>query len=222
MNMVQAAMFPHYTAAELALDRALHAMALLLATVGVALLLAASIQTGDTRQFIGLATYGAGLIGMFAASAAYHSCAPCRAKELLRRVDHAMIFVMIAATCTPFALSAFPARIGLLVCTLVWIVAAAGAVLKLAFPRQFDRLLLALYLVTGWTIFGMSRAFADNLSNLALFLLFGGGLAYSCGAYVQAQGRIPFHNATWHGLVLLGAGLHWAAVADQLVNWRGS
>lgn len=116
----------------------------------------------------------------------------------------------------------FPARIGLLVCTLVWIVAAAGAVLKLAFPRQFDRLLLALYLVTGWTIFGMSRAFADNLSNLALFLLFGGGLAYSCGAYVQAQGRIPFHNATWHGLVLLGAGLHWAAVADQLVNWRGS
>ncbi|HTI79601.1 MAG TPA: hemolysin III family protein [Acetobacteraceae bacterium] len=220
--MVQAATFPHYTATELALDRALHALALILATVGIAWLLVAAVQNGDTRQFIGLATYGAGLIGMFVASAAYHACGPCRGKELLRRIDHAMIFVMIAGTCTPFALSAFPASIGLLVCALVWIVAVAGAVLKLAFPHQFDRLLLALYLVTGWAIFAISRAFADNLSNVALFLLFGGGLAYSYGAYVQAQARMRFHNATWHGLVLLGAGLHWAAVADQLVNWHGS
>jgi hemolysin III len=220
--MMLAASFPHYTAAELALDRALHALALTCATIGVTWLLLASAHTGDNRQLIGLATYGAGLIGMFAASAAYHWCDPCRTKEVLRRVDHAMIFVMIAGTCTPFALSAFPASIGLLVCTLVWTVAVAGAVLKLAFPRQFDRMLLALYLVTGWTIFGMSRAFADNLSNIALFLLFGGGLAYSCGAYVQAQARMRFHNVTWHGLVLLGAGLHWAAVANQLVNWRAS
>lgn len=116
LNLMQAARFPHYTAAELALDRTPHALAFLLATVGATWLLVASAQTGDTRQFIGLATYGAGLIGMFAASAA---------------------------------------------------------------------------------------------SN-------------SCGAYIQAQGRMRFHNVTWHGLVLLGAGLHWAAVADQLVNRRGA
>jgi hemolysin III len=88
--------------------------------------------------------------------------------------------------------------------------------------RRFERLLLALYLVTGWAVFGMSKAYADDLSDVALFLLFGGGLAYSCGAYVQAQGRIPFHNVAWHGLVLLGAGLHWAAVASQVVNYHGS
>lgn len=216
--MMQVASFPHYTAAELAFDHALHALALLFATGGIAWLLMATIQTGDTRQFTGLATYGTGLIGMFAASAAYNSCGPCQTKELLRRVDHAMIFVMIAGTCTPFTLSAFPANIGLLVCAIVWIVAVAGAVLKLAFPRQFDRLLLALYLVTGWTIFGMSRAFANNLSNISLLLLFGGGLAYSCGAYVQAQCRMRFHNVVWHGLVLFGAGMHWAAVANQLVS----
>src|SRR5690242_4588089 len=117
--MIQAARFPHYTAAELALDRALHALALLLATSGVIWLLAATAQTHDIRQLLASVTYGTGLIGMFAASAAYNSCEPCRTKELLRRVDHAMIFVMIAGTCTPFALSAFPANIGLLVCTLV-------------------------------------------------------------------------------------------------------
>jgi hemolysin III len=219
--MTQATSFPHHTAVELALDRILHALAVLLAAGGVAWLVVTTLPTGGVRQITALTIYGAGLIGMFIASAAYNSCSPCRRKELLRCVDHAMIFVMIAGTCTPFALSAFPASIGLLICTLVWIVAATGAALKLAFPRRFERLLLALYLATGWTIFGMSRVFADNLSNVALFLLFGGGLAYSCGAYVQAQGRLPFHNVAWHGLVLLGAGLHWAAVANQVVNWRG-
>jgi hemolysin III len=143
-------------------------------------------------------------------------------KELLRRVDHAMIFVMIAGTCTPFALSAFfPTSFGVLICAWVWCVAVTGALLKLAFHNGFERLLLALYLVTGWTVFGMSRAYADDLSDVALFLLVGGGLASSCGAYVQAQGRVPFHNAAWHGLVLLGACLHWAAVANQVVNWHG-
>src|SRR6185503_10405466 len=102
--------------------------------------------------------------------AAYNSCNPCRAKELLRRIDHAMIFVMIAATCTPFALSAFPATIGLLTCILVWSVAATGALLKLALPRRFERLMLALYLVTGWAVFGMGTAYADNLSSIAQFL----------------------------------------------------
>jgi hemolysin III len=220
LNSVQTASFPHYSATELALDRVLHAFAILLAACGVTWLFAATIPAGGVRRLTGLAVYGGGLIGMFVASAVYNSCRPCRTKELLRRVDHAMIFAMIAGTCTPFALSAFPASIGSLICLLVWFIAATGAVLKLAFPRQFERLLLALYLVAGWTIFGMSRAYADNLSDVALLLLFGGGVAYSFGAYLQAQGRLPLHNVAWHGLVLLGAGLHWSAVAHQVVNWR--
>lgn len=218
--MTPTAGFPQYTAAELAVDRALHAVAVLLAAYGIAWLFFATSPAASRQQVVGLAIYGAGLIGMFAASAAYNSCGPCRMKELLRRIDHAMIFVMIAGTCTPFTLSAFPATIGLLTCVLVWLIAATGAVLKLAFPRQFERVLLALYLITGWTILGISGAYADNLSDVVLFLLFGGGIAYSCGAYLQARGCLCFHNVAWHGLVLLGASLHWAAVANQAVNWQ--
>jgi hemolysin III len=132
-----------------------------------------------------------------------------------------MIFVMIAGTCTPFALSAFSEGVGLRICALAWIVATIGVVLKLAFPRRFERLLLALYLAMGW-IFGMGLAYADNLPNAALLLLFGGGIAYSCGAFVHARGRLPFHNVAWHGSVLLGASLQWAAVANQMVYSPGS
>ncbi len=218
--MTPPASYPHYTVAELAVDRVLHAVAVLLAAGGILWLFAVTLPAASVRQMVGVTVYSAGLIGMFAASAAYNLCCPSRTKELLRRIDHAMIFVMIAGTCTPFTLSAFPTSIGLLICLLVWLIAATGAVLKLAFPRRFERLLLALYLVMGWAVLGMSRAYADNLSDVALFLLLGGGLAYSCGAYVQARGRLRFHNAVWHGLVLLGAGLHWAAIANQVVNWR--
>src|SRR5690242_10243472 len=204
LNTPRAVSLPHYTAAELALDRVLHALAVLLATGGVAWLFVAIIPTGF-RQLISLGVYAVGLIGMFVASAAYNSCRPCRAKELLRRVDHAMIFVMIAGTCTPFAICAFPHIVGVLLVILVWFIATIGVVLTLAFPRRFERLLLALYLVMGWTMFAMGEAYADDLSKRALMLLFGGGLAYSCGAFVHARGGLPFHNVAWHGLVLLGA-----------------
>lgn len=211
------ASFPHYTAAELALDRVLHAFAVLLAVGGVAWLFKTAPPIGGLRQNIGLTLYGVGLIGMFLTSAAYNSCHPSLAKDLLRRADHAMIFIMIAGTCTPFALSAFPANIGLLFCVVVWIAATIGVALKLGFPRRFERLLLVLYLFMGWAMLGMGWAYADNLLSIPLWLLFGGGIAYSCGATVHARGRLPFHNVAWHGLVLLGASLHWAAVANQVV-----
>ena len=185
--MAPVAGFPWYTAAEMVLDRVLHAFAILLAAGGVAWLFAATLPTEGIRQLVGVAVYGVGLIGTFAVSAAYHSCYPSRAKELFRRADHSMIFVMIAGTCTPFTLSAFPKDVGLLLGALTWIVATIGVVLTLAFPRRFERLLLALYLVMGWTMFGVGTAYADNLANMALLLLFSGGIAFSCGTLVLRE-----------------------------------
>lgn len=214
--MPPVAEFPSYTAAALVLDRVLHAFAILLAIGGAAWLFAATPTTGGIRQLMGVAVYSVGLIGTFVVSAAYNSCYPSRIKELLRRADRAMIFVMIAGTCTPFALSAFPRSIGLLVGALTWIVATIGVVLTLAFPRRFERLLLVLYLVMGWTLFGAGTLYAGNLAKMALWLLFGGGIAYSCGTWIHARSCLPFHNVAWHGFVMLGASLHWAAVASQI------
>jgi hemolysin III len=92
---------------------------------------------------------------------------------------------------------------------------------EVGIPRRFERLLLALYLAMGW-IFGMGLAYADNLLKTTLWLLFGGGIAYTCGALVHARARLQFHNVAWHGSVLLGAGLHWAAVANQILYSPGS
>jgi hemolysin III len=208
--------FPHYTATEAAADRALHLLALPAATVAVGWLCLAAIPTADARQTIACVIYGCGLIGMLTASAAYNLSHPSRRKELLRRVDHAMIFVMIAGTYTPFAVSVFREIDGPLLCLLIWSLAATGVAATLAFPRRFERLLLMLYLIMGWMVLGMGRSFLAHLSTPVLLLLLAGGAAYTVGAFLHSRGRFPFQNIVWHALVVFGASLHWLAIARTL------
>jgi hemolysin III len=197
--------FPHYTATEAAADRALHLLALLAAIVAVGWLLLAASPTADADQRVACVIYGCGLIGMLTASAAYSLSRPSRRKELLRQVDHAMIFVMIAGTYTPFAVSVFSDIDSPLLCLLIWSLAAIGVGLTLRFPRRFERLLLMLYLIMGWMVLGMGRNFLAHA-------------AYTIGAFVHILRRFPFQNVIWHVFVVLGAGLHWIAIAQTLAG----
>lgn len=206
--------FPRYTRAEVAADRVLHLVALPTAVTAVAWLFLAGVPAGGVAQAIGRIVYGYALIGMLTASAAYNLSHPSRRKELLRRVDHAMIFVMIAGTYTPFTLLVFEGDDGVLLCLLIWSLAATGIAAILAFPRRFERSQLALYLIMGWAILGIGRRYMAYLSIPVLCLVVAGGAAYTVGTFVHARCHFRFYNVVWHGLVLLGAGLHWLAVAQ--------
>jgi hemolysin III len=205
--------FPQYTAAEASADRALHVLALAAAVGAVAWLLLAAASDANIGRLAALLIYACGLIGTLVASAAYNLTPPGHKKALLRQVDRAMIFVMIAGTYTPFTVSASRQA---LYCLPIWSLAAAGVAVTLAFPCRFERVLLALYLVMGWMVLGMGRDFLAQLSTPVLLLLFAGGTVYSAGAVVHARCRFPFHNVVWHALVVTGAGLHWAAVGRLL------
>jgi hemolysin III len=200
---------------EAVAGRTIHLLALSAAIGAAGWLLLTAVPTADARQAAALGIYGCGLIGMVTASAAYSLSKPCRRKELLRWVDHAVIFVMIAGTYTPFA--AFALRdIGGLLCAAIWSMAAVGVAVTLAFPRRFERSLLALYLVMGWLVVCLGPDFLRHLSTHVLLLLFAGGIAYSMGAIIHSRCRFRFHNAVWHALVVAGAGMHWAAIIGLL------
>jgi hemolysin III len=195
--------FPRYTAGEAALDRALH-------VVGVSLALAATAWLIATVPIASVAIYCLGALGGLGASAAYHLTAPGGAKLVLRRVDHAMIFVTIAGCYTPFTLAALPPpSIAPLLVGGIWVLAAVGCWLKLAAVRCGPRTDLALYLGLGWLPLPW---FVTTIPTEPLALLIGGGLAYSLGAVVHARSRWRFHNALWHALVLVGATLHFIAI----------
>jgi hemolysin III len=162
-----------------------------------------------------LLVYGLGLVGMLGASAAYHLTRPGPAKERLRRLDHAMIFVMIAGTYTPFALNVLPDRQGILLCATAWVIAAVGIALKLLYPRRLERLSLVLYLGMGWMVLSVMPSLMARMTLDVLVLLVLGGVAYSVGSVIHSLRRVRFQAAIWHLLVLVGAGLHLAALSLQ-------
>ena len=205
--------FPAYSRAERGVDNAVHLIGVPAGVIAAAWLLAGVCRSTESGRLIAsMAVYAAGLIGMLGASAAYHLTRPGRAKELLRRTDHAMIFVMIAGSYTPFALNVLESPGGVLLCAAIWALAGIGIAMKLAFPRRFEGLSLALYLGMGWAILFMIRPLIARLPAESLYLLVGGGVVYSLGAAIYTCRRLRFHTAVWHALVLVAAGLHVTAL----------
>jgi len=205
--------FPVYTRSELAADRVVHVIGLLVAGAGVAWLLGHLSPDADTTQVTVAWIYAAGLLGMLSASAAYNMTRPSPLKAALRRIDRCAIFVMIAGTYTPFALGAMPGQFGLPLCITIWLLAGLGIVLVQAAPRIARLVSLPLYLGMGWLVVGIMPTLMAAIGGPSLLLLVAGGIVYSLGAALQAHGRLLFHNAAWHAMVAVAAGLHFAAIA---------
>lgn len=207
--------FPSYSTAELQADYSVHGVGLTVAPVASVWLLFHAFEPPVTMS---LAIYCLGLIAMLFVSALYNILPPIPAKEIMRRVDHAVIFVMIAGTYTPFVVNRLPAFYGISIGVYVWFVAASGVALALVYPHKYSRLKLALYLFLGWTIVLVIAPFAASIEQTTLLLLLAGGLVYSIGAGVHALQRPQFHNAIWHALVLFAAGLHFAAMTEEFMK----
>ncbi|MFL5253875.1 MAG: hemolysin III family protein [Rhodopila sp.] len=210
--------FPHYTAAETAADAVIHVLGLAGASVALGCLLARIGSTATGTQLAALIVYGLGLVGMLSASALYNLTPPRagRLKRVFRHLDHAMIFVMIAGSYTPVAISALPRRLGLPLCATVWSLAAIGIGLRLMWGHIYQRLSLGLHLAMGWLVLAVLPPLAVAVSGGVLACLILGGIVYSLGSVVHTWVRVPFHNAAWHIMVIVAAALHLAAVADLL------
>ena len=204
--------FPVYTRAERLIDGIVHVTGVGAALAGLVTLIVLAAYALDLVSVVALVVYGLALLATFSFSAAYNLVHLPGAKEWLRRLDHAAIFVMIAGTYTPFALLALPAGEGTALLALVWAVAFAGVVLKLFFPRRFERGSVILYLLQGWAVLVVIDTLVVSLSTASLVLLTVGGGLYTLGVVFHLWERLPFHNAIWHVFVLSAASCHFAAV----------
>ncbi len=128
--------------------------------------------------------YALAIVSMFAVSATYHrvSWQSATARTWMRRLDHSMIFVLIAGTYTPFARLAMPRSTGHVVLAIVWGGALAGIALTLFWPSAPRWLNVALYLLLGWVAVWYMGMILHNAGVAAMVLLAVGGLLYSIGA----------------------------------------
>jgi len=208
--------FPSYSRAERIADAVVHFIGVPLGVVSAIWLVYRAFGHGAPLT-IAVGIYAAGLVGMLGASAAYQLCPVSLVKERLRRLDRAMIFVMIAGTYTPISSTTLYGRFGLGLCAILWGLAAVGIFFTLRYPRRFELAMMALYLAMGWMLVILIKDCFSLLWPGVLALLLAGGLAYTIGAVIQGT-RLKFHNPVWHSLILLAAALQYAAISLQLTG----
>jgi hemolysin III len=183
---------------------------------GVALILAAS----GGRARVAATIYAVAVSGLLGTSALYHRVTwRPQARRWMRRLDHSMIFVLIAGTYTPVALLALPNTLGRAVLIFVWAGAGAGILFKLVWIDAPKWLLAAVYVALGWVSIAVFGDLPGAIGWLGVAGLATGGLLYTVGAIVYASGRpnpapgVFGYHEVFHALVLAAAALHYAVIA---------
>lgn len=206
--------YPDRTTAERVADGVVHLLALALAIAGTVVLVVLAAQHGSGRV-VAAGVYGGALVFGFAASAIYHHTPWEWLRPVLRRVDHAAIYLMIAATCTP-VVAMIGGAFAWSVLALIWVLALAGALRKLAFWRNPTRADSFLYLSLGWLPSLLTWPIIQVLAPLATALIIAGGVLMSSGLAIFNRDGMRFGTAIWHGFVLAGSACFFAAISLAL------
>ena len=183
-----------------------HAMGAGLSIAGLVVLLVITGNNPSPWKYAGFAVYGATQIMLYLSSALMHSFASLpRIRAVLRVIDQAFVFVLIAGTYTPVTLIAMRGNHGWLVFGLIWGLAAAGVTIKSVFRRIPSLLSDVLYLPRGWLIVFAFRPLSESTSPEFVSWLLIGGICYTAGVVFYAWRRLPFNHVIWHLFVLGGS-----------------
>ncbi|GAB3819285.1 hemolysin III family protein [Micromonospora zhanjiangensis] len=165
------------------------------------------------------AVYSLTVCGLFGTSALYHRRVWSETGyQIMRRMDHSMIFVFIAGTYTPFCLLLLPERKGVILLSIVWAGALAGVAVKQIWPHAPRWVSAPLYLALGWVAVAVLPDILHRGGVTALVLMLAGGVAYSVGAVFYALRRpnpwptVFGHHEFFHACTLVAAILHHIAI----------
>lgn len=217
MNQINEIEENHYpTKWALRADLIVHITGLALALFGGGMALAFAVSQGYATKIAATTIYALGLIGMLSFSLAYNFAKP-NLQPFLRRLDHAGIFLMIAASYTPFTTWALSGAWSVSMTSIIWAVAGFGIFGKLFLPGLGKKIWVVLYLALGWAALVAIKPMSQGMPMAATILLALGGVTYSVGTIFYMMKNLKFRRAIWHGHVIAGAGLHYAAVLVGVV-----
>jgi hemolysin III len=185
--------------------------------LGVGLIVAADTP----RATLAVAIYAVSLSALFGTSALYHRVDWKRpdARRLMRRLDHSMIFLLIAGTYTPFALLVLDGPLADAILAVVWVGAVAGAVVEIVWIEHPKWVAALVYIAVGWVAVVPFPALWEEMGAPGTLLVAAGGLLYTAGAVVYAtqrpdpDPRVFGYHEVFHLFVILAAAAHFAAIA---------
>ncbi len=199
----------------------MHVVAFLLAIPGGILLI---VMARSAEATVAAAIYTASLLLGFGTSAGYHRLARAeRTQQLMQRLDHSMIFVLIAGSYTPICLLGLPPAWGIPLLCIIWAGALTGVLVKQFAFERFRVLEIALYPILGWIVVVAAPVLLDGLTTTELSLLVAGGLLYTVGIPVLVLEKpdpwpktFGYHEI-WHTFTVAAAGCHFATITLLVV-----
>ena len=194
-----------------------HFIAMLTAMVAATPLLIKAASVPGTMHLKALSVFIVSMILLYAASTVYHTFDISEhVNKILRKIDHMMIFILIAGTYTPIALSVIGGWQGTFITVLQWAMVLFGIIYKSLARRSIPAISLTIYLVMGWTIVFFMPLFVRHASMPLLVLIAAGGVLYTAGAWVYARKGFRYHHMVWLLLINLAAICHFTAIVFYL------
>lgn len=203
---------PYYSVGEEIANSVTHGIGIVLSIAGLAVLTAFASVFGTVWHIVSCSIYGATQILLYTASTLYHSIPLPRAKAVLRVLDHAAIFLLIAGTYTPFVLVNLGGALGWTIFGVVWGLAITGIAMQTLLIRHKAILTTLPYIAMGWLAVAAIKPMVESISPGGLVLLIAGGLCYTLGCLFYVWHRLPYHHAIWHVFVMAGSAFHFFAV----------
>ena len=198
-----------------------HGLGAVLSVAALTLLVVFAVVRGDAWHVVSFTVFGVSLLVLYTASTLYHLSRNEGRRRLLRRIDQAAIFLLIAGTYTPFLLTSLRGPWGWTLLGIIWTLCGAGAVLKFFGTGRYRTASIIAYLLAGWLIVAAIKPLIATVPQAGLWLLFAGGLCYTVGVPFYMWRQLRFHHAFWHGFVLGGSTCHFLAVLLFLTPHAG-
>jgi hemolysin III len=203
---------PLYTIGEEIAHSITHGIGVALSIAGLTVLVVLAVLYGSATEVISFSIYGASLIAVYLTSTLYHSLQHLPTKQLLRVLDHAAIYLLIAGTYTPFLLVGLPGVRSFIMLAMMWALAGLGMCFKVCFIDRFEKLSIFTYIGMGWLGVFLLDDMLHYISLTVIVWLAIGGVVYTVGVVFYKLKNLPYNHAIWHIFVLGGSLCHYQAV----------
>lgn len=201
-----------YTLGEEIANSITHGVGAVMSIVGLVLLSVIAALRGDAWHQTAVAIFGGTLILLYTTSTLYHSLPGLKVKAVLRILDHAAIYLLIAGTYTPFTLVSLRGPWGWSIFGVVWGLALLGVIIEATPLRAYRAVGMTIYLSMGWVVLVAFKPLLGALPPGGIALLVAGGLVYTSGIAFYAWRGLRYHHTVWHLFVLTGSILHYLTV----------
>lgn len=203
-----------YSIVEEWLNAGTHAIGFCLAVVG---LIALVVKSDTIAENVSVLIYAVSLALMFLSSAVYHSIRKINVREVLRKIDHTAIYLLIAGTYTPFLVLSVGGTLGTIAMVVVWSIGIGGIVFKTTIGHRYPKIGVITYAVMGWLAVLLIYPIYQALSAGGFALLLAGGLCYSAGIPFYMLKSRHYTHAVWHLFVVAGAACHFFAIYTHVI-----